>query len=435
MNIEFYTTTLWIAVIWPLLLSIPAVHKRLPWPRYLAIIPAVLLTVSPIDASINIPWLLYGTGFAIDGNVRWILGAFVVIWLTTVSITLPSNEKSPFSSTLYLLTLTGSLGALLTTDLVGFFSSTTLMGYSFYGLLNQNADKTQQRAARLYLYFLITADLALFEALLLVAFTTQYFQFEVARQAMSEISSSSVYLYMVLLGFMLKAGIWPFYIWLTATFNSGTRVIALLLIASPITISLLGLLRWLPLRDDIYITGLVMQLLGASAILHSVLKIFTRLIFKQALFKHGMVYFTTAWLLIAFTGLFSLVLGTALLNPALWQQYVYLVYPFIAITSITLTILILVTGKNHRKPESTDDVFVLINKLFHKLKKWHQTTQQLASQLQLTVKSLWNNSGSFVSRQYQQVLNDKNNKSFLTSWKLNITLFLILGLALTWLAI
>ncbi|MCW8935626.1 MAG: proton-conducting transporter membrane subunit [Gammaproteobacteria bacterium] len=435
MNIEFYTTTLWVAVIWPLLLSIPSLHNRLPWPRHLAIIPAVILTVTPIDVSINIPWLLYGTGFAIDGNVRWILGAFVVIWFATVSITLPSNKKSPFSSTLYLLTLTGSLGALLTTDLVGFFSFSTLMGYGFYGLLRQNANKIQQRTARLYLYFLIIADLALFEALLLVAFTTQHFQFEVARQAMSDISSSPVYLYMVLLGFMLKAGIWPFYIWLTAAFNSGTRTIALLLIASPVTISMFGLLRWLPVRDDIYITGMVMQLLGVAAILHAVLKIFTRLIFKQGLFRHGMVYFTGAWLIIALTGLFSLILGTALLNPTLWQQYVYLVYPFIAVTSMTLTILILVAGKTHRKPESTDDAFILINKLFYKLKKWHQTTQQLASQLKLTVQSLWNNSGSLVSRLFQQVLNNQKSKSFVISWKINITLFLILGLAITWLAI
>ena len=431
MNIEFYTTTLWIAVIWPLLLSIPALHSRLPWPRYLAIIPVIVLAATPIDASINIPWLLYGTGFAIDGNIRWILGAFVVIWITAATLTLPAKEKaSPYhSTTFYLLTLTGSLGALLTTDLVGFFSFSTIMSYGFYGLLSQDADKTQQRAGRLYLYFIIAADIALFEALLLVAFTTQHFQYEVARQAMSDISSSPVYLYMVLLGFTLKAGIWPFYAWLTAAFNSGTRANALMLIAGPITISLLGLLRWLPARDDIYIIGIVMQLLGAAAISHAVLKVFTRVIFRQ-----GMGLFTTAWLVITFTGLFSLALGTALLNPSLWHEYAYIAYPFIAAMSIALSILILTTGKNQKKTELPDTTPLFIKKIFHVFEEWIHTAKQLANHLTLRSKILWNKSGLFFINQYQQVSNNQKNKPVIFDWKTNITLFLILGLALTWLA-
>jgi len=423
--------TLWMAVIWPLLLSIPSLHNRLPWPRHLAIIPAAVLTVIPVDASINIAWLLYGTGFAIDGNIRWILGAFVVIWFAAATITLPSKDKpsSSYSTTLYLLTLTGSVGTLLTTDLVGFFSFSTLMGYSFYGFLILNGDKAQQRAGRLYLYFLIVADLALFEALLLVAFTTQHFQYEIARQVMSDSSSSPVYLYMVLLGFALKAGIWPFYFWLTAVFNSGSRSTVLLLLAGPMTMSLLGLLRWLPVREDFYIIGIIMQLLGVAAILHATLRVVTLILFNQ-----GMARFSTAWFVISFTGLLSLALGTALLNPFLWQQYSHIVYPLIAAFSVSLSILILTTGKTHRKPASTDRAPVLIINISHELKKWIQATQQLATYLKLRAKTLWNKSGSFVIRRYQHVSNDQKIKSFVTDWKINITLFLILGLALAWLA-
>ena len=432
MNIEFYTMTLWMAVIWPLLLSIPSLHNRLPWPRHLAIIPATVLTALPIDTSMNIPWLLYGTGFAIDGNIRWILGAFVVIWFSAATITSPSKEKTvpSHSTTLYLLTLTGSMGALLTTDLVGFFSFSTLMGYSFYGLLIQNGDKARQRAGRLYLYFLIVADLALFEALLLVAFTTQHFQYEIARQVMSDISSSPVYLYMVLLGFALKAGIWPFYFWLTAVFNSDSRSTALLLIAGPVTMSLLGLLRWLPVREDFYIIGIVMQLLGVAAILHATLRVVTLILFKQ-----GMAHFSTAWFVISFTGLFSLALGTAQLNPFLWQQYSHIVYPLIAAFGVSLSILILTTGKTHRKPASTDSAPVLIINISHELKKWIHATQQLATHLKLRAKTIWNISGSIVTRQYQHVSSDHKIKLFVTDWKINITLFLILGLAIAWLAI
>ena len=432
MNIEFYTITLWMTVIWPLLLSIPSLHSRFPWPRHLAIIPAVGLTAIPADVSFNIPWLLYGTGFAIDENVRWILGAVVVIWFAAATISSPSKEKvsSNYSTTLYLLTLTGSLGVLLTTDLVGFFSFSTLMGYGFYGLLIQDGTKALQRAGRLYLYFLIVADIALFEALLLVAFTTEHFQYDMARQTMSDISSSPVYLYMVLIGFALKAAIWPLYFWLTAAFNSSSRAIALLLIAGPITMSLLGLLRWLPIRDDIYILGLIVQLLGAAAILHSALNFFTSGIFKQSKNR-----FNTAWLIISFTGLLSLALGAALQNPTLWQQYSYIVYPVISIFSLSLSLLILTTVKTHSEPESVDNTPTLIINIFHKLKKWLHLTQQLAGDLKLKTVTLWDRTGSFVIKQYQHVSSGQKITFLVTDWKTNIILFLILGLVLTWLAI
>jgi len=432
MNIEFYTMTLWIAVIWPLVLSIPSLHSRLPWPRHLALLPAAVLTVIPIDVSIEIPWLLYGTGFAIDGNIRWILGAVVVIWFAAATISLPAKEKasSNYSTTFYLLSLAGSLGVLLTTELVAFFSFSTLMGYSFYALLIQNGNSARQRAGRLYLYVLIVADIALFEALLLVAFTTEHFQYEMVRQTMADISSSSVYFYMVLIGFFLKAAIWPFYFWLTAAFKSGSRTIALLLIAGPVTMSLLGLLRWLPVRDDIYRLGLIMQLLGAAAILHSALKIFTSGIFKQ-----GLTRFNTTWLIVAFTGLLSFALGTTMQNPTLSQHYSYIVYPTISAFSLSLSLLILTTVKIHSEPESVENRPVLIINTFHKLKKWLHSTQQLASGLKLKTLALWDKSGSFVIKQYQHICSEQKIKFFVTDWKTNITLFLILGLAITWLAI
>lgn len=432
MNIEFYSVTLWIAVIWPLILSIPSLHSRLPWPRHLALIPAAVLIVIPIDVSIDIPWLLYGTGFAIDHNIRWILAAVVVIWFAVATISSPAKEKasSTFATTFYLLALAGSLGVLLTTELVAFFSFSTLMGYSFYALLVQHASKALQRAGRLYLYVLIVADIILFEALLLAALSTEHFQYEMVRQTMAEISSSQVYLYMVLIGFSLKAAIWPFYFWLTAAFNSGSRAIALLLIAGPITMSLLGLLRWLPIRDDIYRLGLVMQLLGVAAILHCALKIFTSGIFKQSLTR-----FNTAWLIIAFTGLLSLALGTAMQTPTLWQHYSYIVYPVISAFILSLSLLILTTVKKHSESESVENSPELIINTFHKLKKWLHSSQQLAANLKLRSLTLWNKSGSFVVKQYQHISSGQKIKFFVTDWKANITLFLIIGLAITWLAI
>jgi len=425
MNIEFYTMMLLMTVVWPLLLAIPALQSRLPRPRYLALVPAVVLFTLPSDVSIKLPWLLYGTGVSLDGNSRWILGAFIVIWFAAATLTLPAKQKTTlkYSSTFYLLTMAGNLGALLTTDLVGFFVFSTLMSYGFYGLIIQDGDKALQRAGRLYLYFLIVADLALFEALLLMAFTTNNFQYEMARQAMSTLSASPIYPYMVLIGFILKAGIWPFYFWLSNAFHSCSRTIALLLVGGPITISLVGLLRWLPVREDSHIIGIVLQVLGAAAILH----------FTLRLFLAGKNRFSLSWFVIASTGLFSLVLGTMLLNSS-WQQHVYIAYPFIATVSILFTIVILMFGKNIKKPDSSNTTPHFITNLFDRFNTLFNSAQQSVSKLKHKTVSLGNNAVAFVIRQYENVFSNSKIIHFVTGWKINITLFVILVLTIAWLA-
>ncbi|HID66913.1 MAG TPA: formate hydrogenlyase, partial [Roseibacterium sp.] len=125
-----------IAVAWPLLLAIPALHSRLYWPRHLAIVPAALLAVLPGNVSLQLPWLLFGAGFTIDDATRWVLAMSVVIWFTAA--TMMTSSKQGFangrSTTFFLLTLAGNLGAVLANDLVGFFCFTTIMSYGFYAL-------------------------------------------------------------------------------------------------------------------------------------------------------------------------------------------------------------------------------------------------------------------------------------------------------------
>jgi len=424
MIIEFYTIMLLMAVVWPLLLAIPALQSRLPWPRYLALIPASVLLTLPSDISIKLPWLLYGTGFSLDANSRWILGAFIVIWFAAATLTLSAKQKPvlKYSSTFYLLTMAGNLGALLTTDLVGFFVFSTLMSYGFYGLMIQDGDKTHQRTGRLYLYFLILADLALFEALLLMAFTTNDFQYEMARQSMSTLSASPIYPYMVLIGFTLKAGIWPFYFWLSTAFHSCSRIVALLLVGGPITISLVGLLRWLPVGENIHIIGIVMQVLGAVAILHFILR----------LFLAGKNRFSISWFIIASTGLFSLVLGTMLVNSS-WPQQAYIAYPFIASVSILFTIVNLIFGKNIKQLDSSDTAPHFITNILDRFSTWINAAQQSVSKLKHGTINLRDNAGAFLIKKYL-ILSDSKIKYFATGWKTNITLFVILVLTITWLA-
>jgi formate hydrogenlyase subunit 3/multisubunit Na+/H+ antiporter MnhD subunit len=194
---EIPAVLLLLVIVWPLLLAIPVIRSRLPWPRYLSIFPAAVLVLSFQDVSLQLPWFLLGTQFAIGAEVRWIMAMLVMAWFiaAVVDSTSPHASLDDRHTTFFMLTLAGNFGTVLAADLLAFFSLSTLMGYGFYGLLMQQNDQTVQRAARLYVILLVIADLALFEALLLAAFATQDLRFDAVQQAMA--GSGALYFWMV----------------------------------------------------------------------------------------------------------------------------------------------------------------------------------------------------------------------------------------------
>jgi len=258
----------------PLLLAFPALGSRLSRPCHLALLPAVILLAVPMDFSIEAPWLLFGTGLGIGEESRLLLATAVVLWAVAATwLHTPTGQAADNRhTTFFLLTMAGNLGAILATDLVGFFTFSTLMGYGFYGLLVGDGDGTVRRAGRVYLVFLILADLALFEALLIAVATTEDLGFESVRQAMAQSDSLGLYLSTILLGFALKAGVWPLHFWLPLVFRSTRPAVAPLLPGVPITIALLGAVRWLPLGEvSSPGLGLIIQGIGVAAMLYAIL--------------------------------------------------------------------------------------------------------------------------------------------------------------------
>ena len=416
-----------IAVAWPLLLAIPTLHSRLYWPRHLAIVPAALLVVLPGNVSLQLPWLLFGTRFTIDGTTRWVLAMSVVIWFTAATMMMmmmmkPSKQgfANERSTTFFLLTLAGNLGAVLASDLVSFFCFSTIMSYGFYGLFIQNGNAATQHAGRLYLIFLIVADLLLFEALLLAAFTTDNLRFEGVREAMAKASSSQFYLWVTFIGFALKTGIWPAHLWLSSVFKSTNQTTALLIIGVPIVMGWLGAARWLPLGEHAFgISAMIIQMVGVIVVLYATLKLFT-----QASVK-------IVWATSGATGLFITALGTGLAHPTVWRQYEYLSYPFITSLGILLALLIFAIG---RTQETRHQQPAIALQRMKALSRWIGATRQWVEDRLLGLQSLCHVSWLKVAKHYQCVNHWQKLRGFTTGWSTAITLFVLLGLALTWLA-
>ena len=321
----------------PLLLAFPALRSRLSRPCLLALLPAVILLLIPTAFSIEFPWLLFGSGLGFDDASRWLLAMAVVLWAIAATVLQASAGQTADNrlTVFFLLTMAANLGAILATDLVGFFVTSSLMGYGFYGLLVAGGDAVARRAGRVYLGFIIVADLILFEALLIAAATTGDLDFAAVRHAIAlsqeGAPASGWYVSIVLAGFALKAGIWPLHFWLPLTFRSARPAVALLLGGVPVAIALLGMVRWLPLGEiSLPDLGMGMQWLGLVAAVYGTV--------VGLMQSHPRALLAYAGIVV--TSLFVTILGSGLEWPLLGSTFQGVAHLFILALGLTLAALV-----------------------------------------------------------------------------------------------
>jgi len=427
MSSTFFDALLWLAVLWPLLLALPVLHKRLPFPRQLALLPAALLVLFSADSSLTVPWLLFGTNFSLDGGTHWILAVIVALWLLAATMLWQTKHPAPNGhlTTLFLLTLSGNIGVILAADLVTFFCFSTLMGYGFYGLLIHGGNDQVRRAGRWYLICLIVADLALFEALLLAASNTEDLQFPAVHQAMSNASTTQFYLGLVLTAFVLKAGIWPLSLWLSTTFSAIYSSRRLLLASVPVTAALLGMLRWLPVGEHSFDAwGLSLQILGVTGMLYAVSRLYT--------YPHIKLF--PAYGTIVASSLFIALLGVGLTQPSIWRDFGYLACPYIAVSVIFLVSLTLLVRRAGHKHQPADTTFDSIKRLNIWLEQKIQFFKQWSNVQRHEFNALRTIAGQVLSR-YPGTMQHQKLEQFMDGWSARMIMVVILAMLLAWLMI
>lgn len=334
--IEILTTLLLLAVpLLPLLLAFPGLRSRLPKAQFAALLPAVIVVVTPVTFSAEFSWLLFGSVLELDGLNRLLLAMSVVVWgisLLRVSI---ETDTDNYLMTLLLLVMAGNFGAIVAADLLLFFSFTTLMGYAFYALLMASGN-TIRTAARVYLWLMIVADLLLFEVLLLLAVSSTNLDVASAKTTLAQAPSLNLILWLVLLGFMLKAGIWPFHFWLSTAFRFVKPVSTVLLALVPVSVALLGLLRWLPLGEiSSPVNGAIVQVIGVITMLFALISMLKMTDMNNKRVEHGIIF--------VMTGLFFTGIGIGLANAATWSIYEAWAYYYVAASGLVVLLVTLST--------------------------------------------------------------------------------------------
>jgi formate hydrogenlyase subunit 3/multisubunit Na+/H+ antiporter MnhD subunit len=415
----------------PILLAFPPLRSCIPHPCYIALLPAIILLAVPLPVSVELPWLLFGSGLGADESCRWLLVMSVVIWTAAMTL-LPANGNHAADNrftVFFLLTMAGNLGAIVATDVVGFFSFSALMGYAFYGLLIARGDETSRRAGRIYISFMIAADLLLFEVLLIAASITSDMGFESVRLAVYGSPSQGLYVSLVLAGFALKAGFWPFHSWLPLAFRSVRPPVAVLMGGVPIAMGLLGTLRWLPL-GEITLPGMgsIIQLLGMAGILYAI----------AAGVKRAQLKLLPAYAVMIATGFFAVFLGAWLADPAVWNQYGNMAYLFIV--SLGLGVVVVVAAINWLQTnchapatlvKQEDDSSLWIERCAGAVVRWGR---EIGFETLPRLRSSWMAlADSLLQIRAWRTAVDAAEYS-LQRWILAITLFLLLGVVIAFLA-
>ncbi len=278
-----------------------------------------------------------------------------------------------------------------------------------------------KRAARVYLCFIVLADLLLFEALLIAGSVTRELDFDTLNEVMAGSDSIVLYQTMVLLCFSLKAGIWPLNYWLASAFRSARFEVTILLAGVPVAVAILGIVRWLPLGEIVMPDlGMFISGLGVAAMVNA---IFYALLRRQ-------LNSLTAYATIFATGVFTIALGAVLSEPQKWLHYEHIVMIFIISLGSAIAILSMVTGwLQARNNQSVQQSYLVDTRPWFEtvsgiLLRWgahfgNEVLPRLRTSCQVYIHSRWR------SENWSKKL--QTAEHVLQRWPVAITLFLLLG--------
>ncbi len=394
----------------PLAFALPPLRRALPWPLLLALLPAAVLVLVPTQAWVSLSWFKTGVALGLDPTARWWLAMSVLLWASAYLL-LPITLRT-YRGTWLLLALSGQIGAVLSTDLMGFYAFSTLMSYAFIGLLLTDYDPGNRRVGQLYLLPLIVADLLLFDAMLLASATNETLSFTRLAQAVAQPDSPGLYPVLVALGYLLKMGLWPLLLWIPQAHRSPSPALSLMFWVGPIATGLLGQLRWLPLGNlDAPLAGSLLLVTGSTVALYAL---------RQGLAERHWRKLST--LVVCLTAAAVVILmGVCLLQPTLWPRIGLWPPRLVAIGTVTLT-LVGATGLGKKDVVSPKDSATPFGDsvALHRVKR--VTTHSLP-RLRAAWLGYWQ--AAWHRLQWPQQLEDGERR--LRQWRLAITLLLLLA--------
>ncbi len=247
-------------------LSVAAVR----WSQ-LALLPALVLVLLPQGEplALHVPWLMLGTHLQIDVVARSLLLVAVVLYGAALwSLTWEQTERPGTLTAFLLVCFVGNIGVYVAGDAVSFYLAFALMSFAAYGLVVHHRTDSARRAGRVYLVMTVLSESAILAGLILVA-AAGGARVGDAAAAVAGSSYLHVIVVLLLIGFGVKAGLFPLHVWLPLAHPAAPPAASAVLSGAMVKAGLVGWFRFLPLGavelDTIGTAVVVLAFVGAFA--------------------------------------------------------------------------------------------------------------------------------------------------------------------------
>ena len=251
-----------LTLVLPLLLLLPAAssgwRERLPLCLAPAAVPALVLGLTQAETlTLELPWLLTGLEFGMDGFRRTFVVLSGLLWTLAGAFAVPYLRDDPRKgefAVFWLLTLAGKLMLVLAFDLVAFYTGFALMTFSGYGLVVHNRTAQAIHAGRIYLVMAILGEAALLAGLFMVGFEADTLALAEIPLTVAESERRNLLVGLFIVGFGVKAGLALLQLWLPLAHPVAPTPASAILSGVMIKAGLLGWMLVLPF-GELALTG------------------------------------------------------------------------------------------------------------------------------------------------------------------------------------
>lgn len=327
-----------LVVTWPLSLALgvafsatrPLALRLAPWAALPALATAGLLA----NGSAPLPGILIDGALILDDTGRLFLLLSAILWLASGLLVRADlrTAKGRCFAVLLLMAMAGGFAMSLAADGLSFYAATTVAGYTLCGLLVCDAGFAARQAGRVLIVLLVASDLVVFELLLILGLAAGSVDFMALRQAFQGSDNQALLLALLVVGFGIKLGVAGVHFWLAPVFTTAFPALRPALISFMLGAGLLGWLRLMPLGEVQWVAaGSVLQWLAWITLGYAVI----------AGLLQTQVRSTLAYVAVALSALWLMLLGAALVSPQAWNELREAMMASILQSGMALTALLL----------------------------------------------------------------------------------------------
>lgn len=222
------------------------------WTPWVAI-PPLMLALGGGDTSVHLDWIIFGSVLVLDDTSRVFLGLSSLLWLGAgiyARDTLRGDERANQFRLLWLATMSGNYGLILSADVASFYAAFALMTFAGYGLVIHTRSPEALRAGRIYLVMAVIGEGLIIAGLLLAASRLASPLMPLLAELPAVIASSphrDLTIGLLFAGFGIKAGLPLLHMWLPLAHPVAPIPASAVLSGAMIKAGLLGWMHTLPL--------------------------------------------------------------------------------------------------------------------------------------------------------------------------------------------